>query len=282
MTRVRVLAIEAEKCSGNDQVRCDMKKRIAALLLAIALLCLTGCGSVRDLVLDEAKTYEITAQIRSLDIRINAADLKIEYGEKCSVVSNLKNLEVTENNGTLTLKELTRAKVSFGDDLYEGAMLTVYLPAGTELERVGLLTGAGRFTVDTLSAQRIDLELGAGDVAIGSLFVTGSAVMEGGAGRITVSGGRINDFDLEMGVGELDLTAALTGDCELEMGVGDAKITLLGNREDYQLEISKGIGAISVDGNEVPGLDSSGSGANEIEISGGIGAIDVRFMDPKD
>lgn len=259
-----------------------MKKRIAALLLATAVLCLTGCGSVRDLVLEEAKTYEITAQIRSLDIRINAADLKIEYGEKCSVVSNLKDLEVTENNGTLTLKELTRAKVSFGDDLYEGAMLTVYLPAGTELERVGLFTGAGRFTVDTLSAQRIDLELGAGDVAIGSLFITGSADMKGGAGRITVSGGRINDFDLEMGVGELDLTAALTGDCEMEMGVGDAKIILLGNREDYQLEISKGIGAISVDGNEVPGLDSSGSGANEIEISGGIGAIDVRFMDPKD
>ena len=187
-----------------------MKKIIGALLTAIALLCLAGCGIDRTLVLDEAKTYEITSQVRSLDIRINAAELKIEYADDFSVVSNLKNLEVSERGGTLTLKDLTKA-VAVAES-YEGAMLTVYIPAGTELERVGLFTGAGRFTVDTLSAQRIDLELGAGDVAIGSLFITGSAVIEGGAGRITVSGGRINDFDLEMGVGELDLTAALTGD----------------------------------------------------------------------
>ena len=256
-----------------------MKKIAAALLSAISLLCLAGCGGVRDLVLDEVKTYEIGSQIGSLDIRINAADLRIECGETFSVESNLKYLEVSESGGTLTLKELTRA--GFGNDLYEGAMLTLYVPAGTEFEKVGLFTGAGRVTVDTLSAKRLEMELGAGDVSVGSLFVTGSAGMMGGAGRITVSGGRINDFDLEMGVGELELTSALTGECELEMGIGDADITLLGSREDYRLEISKGIGAVSVDGNEVSG-SNGGSGANEVEISGGIGAIDVRFADPRD
>ena len=256
-----------------------MKKIIGALLTAIALLCLAGCGIDRTLVLDEAKTYEITSQITSLDIRINAAELKIECGETFSVVSNLKELEVSERGGTLTLKDLT--KTVNAAESYEGAMLTVYIPTGTEFEKVHLFTGAGRVTADTLSAKRIGLELGAGDVSIGSLFVTGSAEMEGGAGRITVSDGRINDFDLEMGVGELELTAALTGDCELEMGVGDADITLLGSKEDYRLEISKGIGAISVDGSDVFAFNSNGSGANEIEISGGIGAIDVRFADPQ-
>ena len=255
-----------------------MKKIIGALLTAISLLCLAGCGIDRTLVLDEAKSYEITSQISSLDIRINAADLKIEYADAFSVVSNLKNLEVSERGGTLTLKDLT--KVVAVTESYEGAMLTVYIPAGTEFEKIHLLTGAGRFTAETLSAKRLELELGAGDVWIGSLFVTGSAEVEGGAGRITTSGGRINDLDLEMGVGELELTSALTGDCELEMGVGDARITLLGSKEDYRLEISKGIGAISVDGRDVSAF-KSGSGANEVGISGGIGAIDVRFMDPQ-
>ena len=255
-----------------------MKKIIGALLTAISLLCLAGCGIDRTLVLDEAKTYEITSQITSLDIRINAAELKIECGETFSVVSNLKELEVSERGGTLTLKDLT--KTVNAAESYEGAMLTVYIPTGTEFEKVHLLTGAGRFTAETLSAKRLELELGAGDVSIGSLFVTGSAEMKGGAGRITVSGGKINGLDLEMGVGELELISTLTGECELEMGVGDADITLLGNREDYQLEISKGIGAITVDGRDVSAF-KSGSGANEIGISGGIGAIDVRFMDPQ-
>jgi len=66
-----------------------MKKIIGALLSAITLLCLAGCGGVRDLVLDEPVTYEITSQISSLDIRINAAELEIGYGETFSVVGDL-------------------------------------------------------------------------------------------------------------------------------------------------------------------------------------------------
>ena len=110
-----------------------MKKIIGALLTAISLLCLAGCGSTQKLVLDEAKTYEITSQITSLDIRINAADLKIEYADAFSVVSNLKNLEVSERGGTLTLKDLTKAVAV--TESYEGAMLTVYIPMGTEFEK---------------------------------------------------------------------------------------------------------------------------------------------------
>ena len=66
-----------------------MKRLLFLLLtLAIVLLCLAGCGIDRTLVLDEAKTYEITSQVRSLDIRINAADLKIEYADAFSVGFN--------------------------------------------------------------------------------------------------------------------------------------------------------------------------------------------------
>ena len=227
-------------------------------------------------VIGETKTYTVSSEISDLNIQINAADFYIKEGNSFSVESNLKNLEVDEKNGCLTLKDLTKIKLN-GSNAYENAVLTIWVPVGTVFDNVNIKTGAGRFTVDSLSAATIGFELGAGDVTISKLIAEKSANIEGGAGRITISNGAIKDLALKMGMGQLNLTAALTGDSELELGVGESNITLLGSKDDYELDIEKGIGNITVDGKNVTDYGSSGNGANEVEIHGGIGAINVRF-----
>ena len=229
-------------------------------------------------VIGETKTYTVSSEISDLNIQINAADFYIKEGNGFSVESNLKNLEVDEKNGCLTLKDLTKIKLN-GSNAYENAVLTIYGPVGTVFDNVNIKTGAGRFTVDSLSAATIGFELGAGDVTISKLIAEKSADIEGGAGRITISNGAIKDLALKMGMGQLNLTAALTGDSELELGVGESNITLLGSKDDYELDIEKGIGNITVDGKNVTDYGSSGRGANEVEIHGGIGAINVEFKE---
>lgn len=229
-------------------------------------------------VIGETKTYTVSSEISDLNIQINAADFYIKEGNSFSVESNLKNLEVDEKNGCLTLKDLTKIKLN-GSNAYENAVLTIYVPAGMAFDNVNIKTGAGRFTVDSLSAATIGFELGAGDVTISKLIAEKSANIEGGAGRITISNGAIKDLALKMGMGQLNLTAALTGDSELELGVGESNITLLGSKDDYELDIEKGIGNITVDGKNVTDFGSSGNGANEVDIHGGVGAINVRFED---
>ena len=227
-------------------------------------------------VIGETKNYTVSSEISDLNIQINAADFYIKEGNGFSVESNLKNLEVDEKNGCLTLKDLTKIKLN-GSNAYENAVLTIYVPVGTVFDNVNIKTGAGRFTVDSLSAATIGFELGAGDVTISKLIAEKSANIEGGAGRITISNGAIKDLALKMGMGQLNLTAALTGDSELELGVGESNITLLGSKDDYELDIEKGIGNITVDGKNVTDFGSSGNGANEVDIHGGVGAINVRF-----
>ena len=227
-------------------------------------------------VIGETKTYTVSSEISDLNIQINAADFYIKEGNSFSVESNLKNLEVDEKNGCLTLKDLTKIKLN-GSNAYENAVLTIYVPAGMAFDNVNIKTGAGRFTVDSLSAASIGFELGAGDVTISKLIAEKSANIEGGAGRITISDGAIKNLDLEMGLGQLNLTSALTGDCNLDSGVGEMNVTLLGSKDDYELDIEKGIGNITVDGKNVTDFGSSGNGANEVDIHGGVGAINVRF-----
>jgi len=227
-----------------------------------------------DAVLEDVKTYSVSAEIHNLDIEINAADLYIKEGDAFSVESNLKHLKVEENSGLLTIQETKKFTGT-----YNGAVLTVYVPAGTVFDNVNLTTGAGRLTIGNLSSGTLDFELGAGDVSVDSLVATKSADIEGGAGRITIVGGALKDLDLDMGVGQLNLTSALTGNCQLDLGVGESNITLLGSKEDYKLDLEKGLGNISVDGVNVSDYGSSGNGTNKVEINGGVGSINVEFKE---
>ena len=92
-------------------------------------------------------------------------------------------------------------------------------------------------------------------------------------------GGALHNLDLDMGVGKLNLTSALTGKSDFDLGVGESNITVIGNKDDYKLDIEKGLGNITVDGTSVSNIKGQGNGNNSIEVSGGIGAINLKFKE---
>ena len=249
-----------------------MKKITALIVSVVLLICLVGCNK-HDVVLDEAKTYEITSEIHSLDIRISAADFKIQHGDEILVESNLKYLSVSEKDGVLTIVDEEK---NYNDS---DAMLTLYVPNGTVFDEVDITTGAAKMTVGTLSANSLELKLGAGDVRIDSLNASSDVDIEGGVGQITIASGTLNDLTLEMGMGELNLTVAVLGDSDLKFGVGESNVTLIGCKDDYKVDIEKGLGSITVDGKTVTEYDSSGNGQNHIEIEGGVGAVNLKYQD---
>ncbi len=227
-----------------------------------------------DTVTDDVQTYAVSSDICQLEVNVCAADFKIKQGEKFLVESNLKHLTVEDKNGVLSIKETKKL-----GSAYHGALLTLYIPADTMFEKISIETGAGKLTVEHLSSDTMNLELGAGEVAIESLIAASDVKIDGGAGKITIADGELHDLDLDMGVGQLNLTSALTGDCSFDLGIGESNITVIGDRENYKLSIEKGIGSITVDGTGVSSLKERGSNENGIDISGGIGAINLKFKD---
>ena len=225
-----------------------------------------------DAVTDDIKTYTVSSDIKSLEVKINAADFTIKQGDSFSVESNLKYLTVEDKNGVLTIRDTKKFIRT-----YTGAVLTLYIPADTVFDKANITTGAGRLTVDNLSADTMNFELGAGEVAIDTLVAASDIDINGGAGKITISGGALHNLDLDMGAGQLNLTSALTGESDFDLGVGESNITVIGNKNDYKLDIEKGLGNITVDGTSVSNIKGQGNGNNDIEISGGIGAINLKF-----
>lgn len=225
-----------------------------------------------DAVLGDAKKYTVSGDITELKIEIDAADFTIKQADTFSVESNLKHLTVKEEDGVLKIEENKEFGITYTD-----AMLILYIPTDTVFEKAEITTGAGRLTVDTLSTGLLKLELGLGKVNIENLTATSQADFDGGAGDITISGGTLHNLDLDMGVGKLQLTSAILGNSDFDIGTGRANITIIGNKDDYSIDAEKGIGNITIDGETVATVNSLGNGENKIEISGGIGAIDLNF-----
>ena len=250
-----------------------MRKYTISIFVFLMTLLLASCGRESG-VLDKSRTYEIPSEIHSLDIRLNAADFEIVHADKFSVESNLKKLSVYEKNGVLTIVDEAKKTISYTD-----AKLKLYVPKDIVFEEVDIVTGAANLTADSLSANSLELTLGAGNVEFKCLNAFSDIDIEGGAGKITIADGTLNDLELKMGVGEFNLTAALLGNSDLEFGVGESNITLLGSEEDYTLRIEKGIGSITVDGNDVTTFESNGNRDNYVEIEGGVGAINLNFQE---
>ena len=82
-----------------------------------------------------------------------------------------------------------------------------------------------------------------------------------------------------MGMGELNLTATVLGESDLKFGVGESNVTLIGSKDDYKVDIEKGLGNITVDGKTVTDFGSSVNGQNHIEIEGGVGTINLKFQE---
>lgn len=258
-----------------------MKKFIAVFIVLTMLACvLGGCDLqeavskvyVNDAVMDTVQTHDVSPDIRSMNIKINAAELTIRQADRFFVQTNLRYVKVTENAGVLHIRE----EMDHASG-YNNAMLTIYLPQGMEFENLTVETAAAKLTADRLCAGKLKLALGAGDTKIGYLSASAVADIDGGAGKLTISDGSLRNLELEMDVGKLELRSALQGNCELTLNVSGSDITLLGSREDYTLELEKGLGKITVDGKEVTDFGISGSGQNHVEIEGGVGIVKLKF-----
>ena len=155
--------------------------------------------------------------------------------------------------------------------------MILYVDEDILFNEVIIENGAGTLEIDNLNTKELELDLGAGRVSIDKLNVSDEASISGGAGEISIINSSINNLDLDLGVGRVLLEAILTKDSEINAGIGEIDLNLLGKKDDYKINIDKGLGTVVVDGNEIYDKYSLGSGSNLIDISGGIGSVNVNF-----
>ncbi len=241
------------------------------------LFALSGVlGLKNDNEINISQMQNLTFQdlnINSLEIDVNYTNLTIKTGNVLSIETNNTDITAKQNNEKLEIKEKKHNWFFNNEELD----LIIYIPENLKFEEVKLTTGAGKISIDNLNTQKLSFELGAGETEIRNLKVSRECDIEGGAGKVSILAGTINNLDLGMGIGEVNLTAMLEGESEIDAGIGSLNITLEGDKENYRIKTKKGIGSVKIDGEEMEDNQIFGDGKNRIEINGGIGNIRVEF-----
>ena len=225
---------------------------------------------------------EMTEQIignsfTRLKVDISAAELEIKTGGKFGIETNHRYLICKENGEAL---EISETKPFFHSR--SGMRVILTIPKETVFEYADISTGAGSVTIDELWANSLSINLGAGELRAGRIEASYKAEIDGGAGSVTISGGRLNNADIDMGIGELNLTSELSGKSSIDYGVGETNLVLAGTHNDYRIELDKGIGEAWLDGKKMSDDAVYGGGGRHIEIDGGVGELNITFTENSD
>ncbi len=218
---------------------------------------------------EELFDLDVKQGITSLEIDVDSIDLEIKNGDSFKVETNNKDIELSYDDSKLEIEEDNLGL--FGDS----GKLIIYIPSDINFEDVDISTGAGRVIINTLSTDKLFLELGAGKVSIDNLTVNKETSIESGAGEFTINSSKIKDLDLDMGVGKVSINSEMIGYNKIDSGIGKLELNLIGN--NYKIIIDKGIGSSTINGNSVSsGTIYEGESEHTIDINGGIGNIEVK------
>ncbi|MBQ8496303.1 MAG: DUF4097 family beta strand repeat protein [Clostridia bacterium] len=210
----------------------------------------------------------------SLDIEIGAAKLKVEKGTSFSVLSNNKKITAKKDGDTLEIEEKSHRWNMKSSD----TALVITIPENISFKNFSLDIGAGNISIEMLTADTVELDIGAADFEAQYLSAKKRIDADLGAGDFSIRSGWLNAPDFDLGVGKTDVTATIEGDGDFDCGVGEMTLTIYDSPSDYTIRASRGIGDFTVDGETVSDGDVIGNGANTLRISGGVGKITVSFL----
>lgn len=214
-------------------------------------------------------------EVSTLQINLKYTNLYIKTGDNFKVETNNSKMTYTNNNGSVKIKEENRNWLNDNKE----SNLIIYIPKDMSLDETKIETGAGKINIEKLNTQSLYFELGAGDVYIENLIATQETKIDGGVGKTELKSCEINNLKANLGMGEFIFSGKLTGKSEVDSGIGAINIDLIDNKKNYTIDISKGIGTVTLDGQKIEMDRVYGTGENDLEIDGGIGEIKIEFKE---
>ena len=216
-------------------------------------------------------------EVATLKLELACTNLKIKTGDSFKVETNNPRISFEEKNGSVKIKEKTLNWFIKNNEVSD---LIIYIPENmTAIDETKIEAGAGKINIEKLNTQGLYLELGAGDVHIENIIATGETKIDGGVGKTELKSCEINNLKANLGIGEFVFSGTLTGKSKINSGIGAVRINLIDNKKNYTLDVSKGLGNVTLDGQKLEMDRVYGTGENDLDIDGGIGEIKIDFKE---
>ena len=241
-------------------------------IFVILLYALSGILNINNQNnLSVNKTMIVNKDIMNLEIELKYSKLIIKESSVFKIETNNENIKSYENNNKLLLKDEKNYFFTNKD-----SELIIYLPSDLILSEVKIESGAGSIQIDSLKTNNLKFDLGAGKGILENLIILNEGKIETGAGSLEINNGSINDLNINLGVGKFNLTSNIKN-LKLDSGIGEVNLNILNKKDNYTINVDKGIGKISLDGEKISD-QIIGNGIYNLDINGGIGSINLNFQ----
>lgn len=213
-------------------------------------------------------------KVINLNLDVSFLESEIKSGEKFKIEysgSDKISVKTKVNGSTLEIKDS-----SLNVFKNKTGKVTITVPNHVKFSEIYVNNGAGKISMQSLTANKLDIDQGAGLLSMKDCYFNSSDI-DGGAGKIVVFDSNLGVVDLDAGVGEVTISATIDDQSKIDAGVGALNLELFGGEEAYRLYIEKGVGSIRVNGQNYKDDVSYGTGSKTIDISSGIGSINIDF-----
>ena len=204
--------------------------------------------------------------IESFKIDISNDDIEIKEGEKFEVKTNNPDVKFYHENSIVKIK----SDKTFSWHLSNSSRGTIIIYLPNEFN-ISELPQINKIFVETLL-----MDLGAGTMTAKEINVYEKATINGGAGKINIYSGTINNLNLKLGAGNASIESDLTGSNTLTTGVGKLNLGLSRSKDNYKFDINKGLGNIILNDFDVSEDTLIGDGETKIKINGAVGNIIIN------
>lgn len=228
-----------------------------------------GDGEWSEAIIGDRGDFE------ELSIEVGATNVRIERGDGFQILADEEVIEFRRVGDKIYLEEKDRGWFGSWDKI--GGELKVILPRDMRsLRKVEIDAGAGTVYAEGIFADEVKIELGAGRAEFVGLVSKSRVKISGGAGHLVIREAELMNLDLDMGVGKVEISGKIRGKGDVDAGVGKLEMALKGGQDDYRMRFNKGLGSITVNGENMRDEGVWGNGVNAIEVDGGVGAIEIR------
>lgn len=217
--------------------------------------------------------------VNNLDIKLEVSKLNIKNGDefRVEVINPTNEFYCKMNGDTLKIKDNRKGFTwfDFSDNVI--TEITIYIPENQNLEKIELEAGVNEAYIEKLSANRINIETGVGKFAADDI-VADVFKIDGGAGETKIVNSKVNELELDAGVGKFVINSEVLEEAKIEAGVGQLIINLKGDKNNYKVKTSTGLGSLLVDGKKVSDEQIIGDGDSYVKVEAGVGEVQVNFL----
>ena len=219
------------------------------------MLVVTGGVSIKNYVVEQQQNVDFSQTYENIDeikIELASSHLLIRSGDELKVETNDGSIKTKVKKDTLRIEE--NGKIL---SLFDDTTVILYLPEGKYFDKINIEAGAGSVNIEKLLSKKLELDIGAGETTAQYINVLNNAEIDLGTGSFNVDDSDINNLSLDIGVGKCRFNGDFTGRSKIDVGIGE----------------------FTVGNDRINGECTIGTGDNVLEVSGGIGKVEIGFAE---